>query len=70
MKDHYEKEYSDLKKKAYDLEHSNSSLLIEVEQLKISNGDLKNKLDAKTREHDKAKDEMKKKDKAAEDRFN
>ena len=70
MKEQYEKESAEFKRKSYELEQINNQLQVEVEELRLSNNDYKNKNDSKVREIEKLKDELKKKEKANEDRFN
>ena len=70
MKEQFEKESAEFKRKSYELEQINNQLQVEVEELRLSNNDYKNKNDSKVREIEKLKDELKKKEKANEDRFN
>ena len=65
-----EKETMDLKKKVELLEGQNQEMRPIIENMNLQVNDLKNKNDQKTREIDKLKEELKKKEKGFEDKLN
>ena len=70
MRDMSEKEVIDLRKRNIELEAFNKEMKPTIDSLTLQLNDMKNKYEQKLREVDKLKEDLKRKEKSAEDKLN